>query len=369
MVFLLYSILAFMVIFILVDTVEMMDKFIDSNMRPSYIVYYYAFYLPYIITLTIPVAMLLASLFSMGRLMGDNEITAMKASGQSLYRLLMPLYGFAILVSVLMMVFAEAVVPRTNMFREDIKDLTKIKDPNIDKTISFSFARSREMDRQNVFLSNDDGRIVYAKYYRSKFRRADGVSILLPAELPNTGIGETGTHAGFSQRIDADSLTYHGGAWYLHGANERRFNETGEELHHHDMMKASFITLEPSDFARIDIKPEEMNYIELAEFIEQVGARGGDASEWMVDLYMKIAFPLASFVIVFFGAPLAAGSPMRGKTASFGIALMICFTYYMLINTFQILGRSGAIQPLLAAWLSNAIFFCVGIVMHLRASK
>ena len=129
------------------------------------------------------------------------------------------------------------------------------------------------------------------------------------------------------------------------------------------------MTLEPSDFARIDIKPEEMNYIELAEFIEQVGERGGDASEWLVDLYLKIAFPLASFVIVFFGAPLAAGSPMRGKTASFGIALVICFTYYMLINTFQILGRGGTVQPLIAAWLSNVIFFCVGLVMHLRASK
>ncbi|PIU54707.1 MAG: LPS export ABC transporter permease LptG, partial [Deltaproteobacteria bacterium CG07_land_8_20_14_0_80_38_7] len=78
-----YSILAFIAIYILVDTVENIDKFIDSKLELKYIALYYAFYLPYIVVLTLPVAMLLATMFSLGRLVGDNEITAMKASGIS----------------------------------------------------------------------------------------------------------------------------------------------------------------------------------------------------------------------------------------------------------------------------------------------
>ncbi len=130
-----------------------------------------------------------------------------------------------------------------------------------------------------------------------------------------------------------------------------------------------FITLKPSDFARIDVKPEEMNYFELSQYIRQINKSGGDASEWLVDLNLKLSFPFVSFVIVFFGAPMAAGSTKRGRTASFGIALTICFIFYTLINGFQILGRNGAVNPFVAAWLPNAIFFIFGLDMHLRAKK
>jgi len=134
-------------------------------------------------------------------------------------------------------------------------------------------------------------------------------------------------------------------------------------------MPAPFIIVKPSDFARIDIQPEEMNFFNLRNYIKTISEKGGDASEWLVDLYLKMSFPLVSFVIVFFGAPMVAGSTKRGKAASFGIALVICFIYYSLINACQILGRNGSLQPLTAAWLPNGLFFMVGIVMHFRASK
>jgi len=155
----------------------------------------------------------------------------------------------------------------------------------------------------------------------------------------------------------------------LHGVKERLFSEEGETRTQYRTMQAPFITLSTSDFARIDTKPEQMNYFELSNYIEKVKHQGGDASQWLVDLYMKLSFPLVSFVIVFFGAPMAASTTMSGKTASFGIALVICFIYYALINLFQILGRNQTIDPLTAAWLPNAIFFVIGIYMHVRARK
>ena len=92
--FLVYSLLAFTVISILVDLVENIDSFIDRGTGILLIILYYVFDLPFIIVLTFPVSMLLATMFSLGRLGGDNEITAMKASGISLYRILFPLYLF-----------------------------------------------------------------------------------------------------------------------------------------------------------------------------------------------------------------------------------------------------------------------------------
>ena len=100
-----------------------------------------------------------------------------------------------------------------------------------------------------------------------------------------------------------------------------------------------------------------MNYLELREYISAIKAKGGNASEWLVDLYLKISFPFVSFVIVFFGAPMVAGSSKRGKAASFGLALGICFIYYVLINATQVLGRNGTLHPLIAAWFPNGLFF------------
>ena len=83
----------------------------------------------------------------------------------------------------------------------------------------------------------------------------------------------------------------------------------------------------------------------------------------------KVILRNLSFVIVFFGAPLVAGSSKRGKASSFGIALVICFIYYSLINASQILGRNSTLIPFVAAWLPNSLFFFVGLILHFRANK
>ena len=358
--------MAFIAIFILIDTVENIDSFIDSSLPVKFIALYYLLYLPYIVVLTLPVAMLIATMFSLSRLVTDNEITAIKSSGISLYRILAPLYIFALFAGIVTMVFSELVVPTTNLFRKDIEDLSNLRRIDKNAAISFSFSKNREMNRQNVFLANGDGRIINALLYHSYQQTAERVYIFEPL---NTSGDDGGGFAGFKSRIDADSLTYSGGTWYLHNATERIFKRDGEIDTHYPELRASFITLIPSEFARIDVKPEEMNYFELSRYIKRINTSGGDASEWLVDLNLKLSFPFVSFVIVFFGAPMAAGSTKRGKTASFGIALAICFIFYILINGFQILGRNGAMNPFVAAWLPNAIFFVFGVDMHLRAKK
>jgi len=164
-------------------------------------------------------------------------------------------------------------------------------------------------------------------------------------------------------------MFYSNGVWNLENVEERTFTRDGETVKSYQFLPATFISVVPSDFARIEIKPEEMNYFNLRNYIKTIRAKGGDASEWLVDLYLKISFPFVSFVIVFFGAPMVAGSTKRGKAASFGIALVICFIYYTLINACQILGRNGSLQPIVAAWFPNGLFFTVGLFMHFRAKK
>lgn len=360
--FLWYIVLAFAIIFILVDLVENVDSFIDRGVNLRLIILYYLFYLPYIIVLTLPVSMLLATMFSLGRLVGDNEITAMKSSGLSLYRILFPLYVFSFIICFGIMGFTEIVVPRTNIYREDIKDQGN--------EYRFSFATDREMDRNHVYLMNDDGRIVYARNYKSRNRTARDVIIYEPAYMAAASTSRRDSIVtGIRRRIDAGFMVYKNGGWVLNNVVTRSFIKGEKAFETTETMPAGFISCKPSDFARIEIEPEEMNYLQLKRYIDEVNAKGGDASEWFVDLYMKIAFPFVSFVIVFFGAPMTAGSSSRGKTAAFGIALAISFVYYALINASQVLGRNGAVQPIAAAWTPNLFFLVFGLILLFKAKK
>jgi lipopolysaccharide export system permease protein len=365
--FLGWSLLAFAAVFILVDLVDNMDRFIDGHIGVRVIALNYLFYLPYILTLVLPVAMLLATMFGLGRLVGDNEITAMKASGVSLYRIVAPLYVLALFMGLVSILFAEEVVPKTNLQRQEIREYIDARRAgNRDAHYSVSLFNSRERDRENIFLANGDKRILTARYYSAREMTATGVSIFSLGK--ETG-GETPGRSLIVSRIDADSMVYGDQGWVLLNAVERTFSPDGELRSAVPLLPAPFIDLKPADFARIDLRPESMNFFQLRSFIEGIRKKGGDASDWLVDLYLKIAFPFVSFVIVFFGAPMVAGSVKRGKAASFGLALMISFVFYTCINGFQVLGRTGTIDPIVAAWISNVLFFAVGLFMHLRASK
>jgi Predicted permeases len=96
----LFSLFAVLLVFIVIDVMEKLDDFIDRQATWDIILLYYVYFVPEIIKLVIPVAMLLASLFVTARLSTQNELTAMKSSGVSLYRIMAPYIVVALLVSI-----------------------------------------------------------------------------------------------------------------------------------------------------------------------------------------------------------------------------------------------------------------------------
>ena len=115
------SLVAFVSIFFVVDLIEQLDRFLDREVAPVYIALYYVYYTPYIFVLTIPVSLLLASLYTFGQLTRQGELTAMKASGLSLYRLLRPMLLVSAVVSAGLFWAGEWLVPHTSMKRAEIR--------------------------------------------------------------------------------------------------------------------------------------------------------------------------------------------------------------------------------------------------------
>ncbi len=343
-----FTILAFIIIFVIVDLIENLDKFLSHDASLGNVTLYYIFYIPYIIILTLPVSMLLSSLFSLGSMAQYNEIIAIKTSGVSTYRILLPILILAFLISILSGLAGETVVPISNQARLDIFRYQIKKETREIKT-----------SRNQLAIQDGKNRQIYMQFYETAKQRAYKVNIIWTNENKIT------------RRIDARYMQWEPqkSIWMLIDITERKFTSSGQVVTRLDSLAYAQSQITPDDLIDLEKKPEEMNYAELNRFVDKQLSLGADARQWLVDLYMKISYPFANFIIVMFGAPLAAKKRRSGPALGFALALLISFVYFLFLRTGQVLGHKGNITPWLAAWIGNIVFGVGAILIMWRARK
>ncbi|MCK4403811.1 MAG: LPS export ABC transporter permease LptG [candidate division Zixibacteria bacterium] len=366
---LIFSLIAFWVIFLVVDLVEHLDKFIDKDASFFLVIRYYFYYTPYILVLSLPVAMLLSSLFSLGQLAKHNELTAMKSAGISLYRILLPIFALSFLISLFVIGFGETIVPLT------YQKMMQVKTVEIEKG-----KRERNLILQNIFVQAEDGRIFHLSNYDTKERL--GKDVLVQRFERNR----------LKEEIRAKRVRWKNNGWLFEDGVERIFSDASDELGKTkpDSLPASpgekyqsetekyepfeklfrlDLKIEPEALARRQKKSDEMGYFELAEYVKIKKRSGQVVAKETTDLHLKIAFPFVSFIIVLFGAPLAANPKRSGLAIGFAISLFISFVYYTLIRMGQSFGYSEKLPPLLAAWAANILFAILGTILLVKAKK
>jgi lipopolysaccharide export system permease protein len=345
----LFALLAFMVIFVVVDMMENLDDFLDRSAGIGIIGTYYLYFLPEIIKLMIPVAMLLSALFTTGRLSTFNELTTLKSSGMSLYRFMAPLLILALLVSGVSIYFNGWIVPFAN------KKKFELGRTYFQKNIEF-------VSKNNIYIQDSPTRILSIGTFDEG--RSVAYRVSLQDFDPKDPTVVLARYDASEMRWDPGQLT-----WTLYNGTERRFDRGKES-----MRPFTARPLEPLNFSADDIrkkqeKPDEMDYPGLSQFIENQRRAGQDVARWLVDFYGKTAFPFASLIVVLFGIPFSSVKRRSGLGVEFGIALAVCFIYMIFLKVSQAFGYNGDLDPLLTAWLANIIFLVAGIYNLIRVPK
>ena len=129
------------------------------------------------------------------------------------------------------------------------------------------------------------------------------------------------------------------------------------------------LTERPEDFAKEMPAPEEMNFLELRSYIDRLRASGARVANFLVDLHVRLAFPLVNLIVVMIGASVATRLRMQSAAMGFGLSVAISFVYYAFMRTGQALGHNGALPPYLAAWLGDLAFGAVGLTMMAQAQR
>ena len=173
------------------------------------------------------------------------------------------------------------------------------------------------------------------------------------------------------ERAVARRMEWREGVWVL--LEGRRFHfAAGEAVAttSFDTLSLPNLSLLPSDFARQQKDPEEMNYAELADYIARATLNGEDATRQRVDLHLKISFPLTSFIIIALGATARGPTPRRaGLANSFGLGVLICFVYYSCVKAGQALGWNQILSPWLGAWVANLLFAVLALVFAVARAQ
>jgi lipopolysaccharide export system permease protein len=112
-----------------------------------------------------------------------------------------------------------------------------------------------------------------------------------------------------------------------------------------------------------------MNYLELASYVTKLRASGARVANYLVDLHLKLAFPLINLIVVMIGSSLATRLRMQSAALGFGFSAAIAFLYYVLMRTGQALGYNGVLPPYAAAWMGDALFGGVALAMFAQAQR
>ena len=348
---LLFILLAIWLIFLLVDLIDHLADFMDKHASLFSVAKYYLFYSPFVLVLTLPIAMLLATLFSIGKLSRKNEITAMKSSGMSLYRILLPVFILGLVISFLTMAVGEIILPYTNEKKLEVKRV------EIEKGTPY-----KNINLYNLLVQDQAGTIFRLKRYHSQ--KKFGTEVLV----------QRFKDSHLLEWIEAQRMSWTGDGWLLEKGHHRIFSDSlslpqSEEYKTFDRLLRLDFKISPEALTKREKLTEEMGYRELASYIDAKKQTKQEVPKELTDLYFKVAFPFVSFIIVLFGAPLAANPRRSGLAISFGVGLFVSFAYYVLLQISRSLGYSQNLPPLLAAWLVNIIFVVVGMVILMKAKK
>lgn len=340
------AVITWIVIVLVVDIIENVSRFIDQNAALSDVLLYYIYYIPYIISLILPVSMLLSALFSLSVLAQHNEVVAQLSAGISLYRLLLPLFLLSLLISGLAGVFNETIVPVSSQRRLDIKRYEISKNP-----------RPTERTRSNIYVQDNVNRTFSAHFFNGQTNEARQVSI------------KSFNGSALVERIDAERMIWKNDQWQLVKGTVRRFTNSSELI---STFKDSLLAdsrIKPEQLAVMQKSPEEMSYVELNDFISELQMLGADPRKWLVERHLKIALPFANFIVILLGAPLASRKRRGGIGLNFGLSLMVSFIYFIIVRTGQVFGHQGQLPPFCAAWMGNLIFLTLGIYSLLAVRK
>ena len=345
---------SFLVLTLIFNFFELLSDIVRNRVSVITIGAYLLNQIPAMLYLVTPLSVLLAVLVAFGLMQKANEITAMKATGISVYRTLTPILAIATALAGGLFLLDQWYLPYANKRVETLRNAIKGKPPQ-----TYLHASKWIFGENNHKAADNRRRVYYYEVYDPERNEFGGFSSF---ELdPHTFQITRRIYAGRARW--AETLQ----KWVFEKGWERSFNgDTVSNFQQYEVSTFADVT-EPPNYFRKEVRQySEMNYEELRSYIRDLEQSGFDVVRLRVQLQKKVAFPLITLVMAVLALPFALSAGRRGALTGVAVALLITVGYYVTAGLFEAMGNVSQLPPLVAAWMPDVIFGLAGGYMILK---
>ncbi|MFC1496117.1 LptF/LptG family permease [Candidatus Margulisiibacteriota bacterium] len=331
--------------FVLVMIVDLLFTFVDLIINRGVpviaVIKLLAYKLPSIMVMTFPVATLFGIAMVLGRLSKDSELTALRTSGVSFYRIISPLIVISLCISVGAFGVNEKLVPHANQESEKIiKEIIHRKPlPDI---------------KSDVFFKDPHNRYFYIQKMDAKTNTLEGIMVyeLAQRDLPRVITAK-------KAKINGLTLTLNKGI--IH-----KFDSKGHLEYEANFNNMKLNLLEnPLTFGKTKTS-QEMSSLELKKQIDSYQSSGVKNHGLKTDWHLKYSIPFTSFVFALIGIPLCLPGLKSSRTWGMVLTIVIMFTFYVFASVFRSLGRADLLNPFWAGWAPQISVALIGIFLIIK---
>jgi len=298
-----------------------------------------------------PLAILIAALVTFGVLNRNSEIVAMKATGISLYRLVVPIVSISAILAVCLFLFDDYYLPSANRRQEALRSTIKGHPPQtfLNPEEKWMFGQSHPGEQGHIF------------YYQFFDPDKDAFANLSIFEFNPTTFA-------LSRRIFASRATWNEETetWHFENGWVRNINGNNPEYIEFKDTSFSEIHEEPGYFKKENWQSQEMNFGQLESYIRDLRQSGFDTMRLRVALWHKLAYPLIAIVMSVLAIPFALSMGRRGSLSGIAVAISVALAYWVVDGLFGALGNVNYLPAALAAWSPDVLFGLTGGYLLLR---
>ncbi len=339
---------------------DLVQKVVESGLPLAIASKVFLLNLPYFIVLAFPMSTLFATLLTYTRLSSDSELIALRSCGLSIYRLVLPALIISFVVSGITFVFNERVVPAANYEANlTLARALKIKEPSFQQRNIF-YPEYKQVQHLDGSKENIISRLLYADQFDGQ--QMKGLTIL---DRSQPGLNQIMVAKSARWNPVENAWEFFNGTIYLVDPDSSNRNILRFE---HQQLQ---LPRTPVDLAQTKQNYGEINIDQAQEQLKIARLRGDEKKirQLQVHIQEKIAFPFVCLVFGLVGAALGIRPQRAGQATSFGISVVVMFTYYLLNFISIALGSAGIFSPLMSAWLPTMFGFGAGGLLLMRTAR
>src|SRR6185312_7037140 len=336
----------FLVLVLVFTLFELIGSILQNHIAPTVVLRYLLYFTPQMFYMMAPVAILMGVLITFGLMSKANEVTALKASGVSAYRLLIPVLVAACALCAIQFGLDATWLPGFNQKQDELHAQIKGQPAQT----------FRNPEHKWVFGQAND--IFYFSFFDPGRAEFAGISVFefSPANFQLT------------RRIFAKSARWDDSihSWVFTNGWERVFGPTQNSFQRFQVASFGRLQETPGYFATDARQGSQMTYRELQAYIHTLQASGYDVARLSIALWKKLSYPLITVVMALLAFPFALSVGRRGTVAGVTVGIVVAIAYWSSASLLEALGNLNQLPAVLAAWTPDVLFLGIGVYLLLR---